>query len=111
MGEAKRRKQLDPTYGQPKPIQTLLEFAQAQYQILGRGMLIYPGVKGQPSLYVSGKHSSLGDGFQALIETYDPETQVVLHYPVNIAHQDGAWLTEILDGSSPKTQFRVEVAA
>ena len=110
MGEAKRRKQLDPNFGQPpKPValQTVLEFAQTHYPRLGRGMVIYPTVKGELIVYVPADYPGLNDGHRAMIARYNPESEIVLNYPFNNADLDGTWVVEIISHQSAKAQLKM----
>jgi hypothetical protein len=115
MGEANRRKRLDPNFGQPRqnPVQqTVFEFAQTQYQKRGRGMVIFPaGAPGQVVVYVPIHYSGLNDDYRSLIATYEPESELVFNYPLSSTDLDGAWVAEIIDQRRPEAQLRITVAA
>jgi hypothetical protein len=78
MGEAKRRKQLDPNFGRSNR-QTAFEFAQAQYRQRGRGMVVYSGIQGGLVLYVPAGYRTLEPDHQALIASYSPESELVFN--------------------------------
>lgn len=77
MGEAKRRKKLDPNYGKSKPMVelTVLNFACEMYRQYGKGIvyLHHWGVG-----YVLPNHTDLSDVDRALMDDVDCETTFVV---------------------------------
>lgn len=87
MGNAKRRKQLDPNYG--KPLITADELHSALYQQHGRGVLVWwPGLPASYHLPGSAHLQETDEGF---LQAYNPPEQAVVSWPV----AQGLFLTTI----------------
>lgn len=112
MGEAKRRKKLDPNYGKPKPItKTVFEVGIALYKVKGRGILLYPG-KGMEPLYLTqNENQFLSDVDRALLFSYDPETSILFSQPVVETSPEEVfqvpWVTTILKEYEPHAQLKI----
>ncbi len=81
MGEAKRRKKLDPSYGKPKVMVelTILDFAVEMYRRHGKG-IVYLHNKGVG--YVLPSHSDVSDTDEAMMNDVDYKTTFVITMPM-----------------------------
>jgi hypothetical protein len=100
MGEAKRRKKIDPNYGKvPKagkkaantssPVVTIWEFVQFMYQKTGvKGIIFY--CQGLPPGYLKPKSES----DTVLVNICDFEKEIIISYP----YDEKLWRQSVLNG-------------
>lgn len=84
---------------------TLGEVAWQCYQKHGKGVCAY--AERMPFQYLRNQ-DSLKSSDLAFLETYDPQTQIVLTYP--LVDKDALWQTEIINYSDEKAKARILVS-
>ena len=84
---------------------TLGEIAWQCYQQHGRGVCAY--TERMPFYYLKNQ-DSLKSSDSAFLEVYDPQTQIVLTYP--LLYKDALWQTEIISYSDEKAKARILVS-
>jgi hypothetical protein len=111
MGEAKRRKAL----GLESKTIPVADFAIEMFKRHGKGVVSYPGRKsGLPVGYVLesniqnlAEHDPQKQPLLAMINAYDPETQMVVVTPVNDSDPFGAALNQLAPLDSEVARLRV----
>jgi hypothetical protein len=107
MGEAKRRKQLDPNYGKnDTKLITTFELSKILATQHGKGVFVYPG-KGLPFCYLTTNSEHLKELDKIMIQIYNPENQFVFSHPCVEGDCNSLFLTKICDANSREGCLRV----
>lgn len=115
MGEARRRKAL----GLESKTISIADFAIEMFKRYGKGVVSYPGRKsGIPVGYFLtsniqnlAEHDPQKEPLLAMIDVYDPETQMIVVTPVDESDPFGAALNHLapLDSEVAKLRVRREI--
>ena len=96
MGEARRRKKLDPNYGKPRVVISALEFARRMYQEYGKGIVCFhPRGIG----YVLPSHTDISDKDKHLMDQVDYQDTFVV--TKRLASNSTLFTTGIYDATEP----------